>query len=69
MIVGIEISVSPEARDLLFVGWACRIFENFNGIGPDFKEMDVGACFHFAVISYTAWLYFISILGHRSDQP
>jgi hypothetical protein len=26
----------------LFVGWACRIFENFNGKGPDFKEMDDG---------------------------
>jgi len=42
MTAGIEISVRPEARDLLFVGWACKIFENFNGKGPDFKEMDVG---------------------------
>jgi hypothetical protein len=50
---GIEISVSLEARDLLFFGWACRIYENFNGKGPDYKEMGVGACLYFAVISYT----------------
>jgi hypothetical protein len=49
----IEISVSPEARDLLFLEWACRISENFNGMGPDFKEMVVRACLRFAVISYT----------------
>jgi hypothetical protein len=51
---GIEISVSPEARDLLFFGWACRISENFYGKGPYFKEMGVQACLHFAAISYTA---------------
>jgi hypothetical protein len=50
---GIEIGVSLEARDLLFFGWACRIYENFNGKGPDYKEMGVGACLYFAVISYT----------------
>jgi hypothetical protein len=44
---------SPEARDLLFLEWACRISENFNGMGPDFKEMVVRACLRFAVISYT----------------
>ena len=49
---GIEISVSPEVRDLLFFEWTCRISENFNGKGPDFKEMDVQACLRFAVISY-----------------
>ena len=48
-----EIIVNPETRDLLFVGWACRIFENFNGKGPDFKEMGVQVCFRFAVISHT----------------
>ena len=41
-------------QDLLFVGWACRIFENFNGKCPDLKEMGIRACFRFAVILYTA---------------
>jgi hypothetical protein len=35
----IEINVSQETRDLLLFGWACRISENFNGKGPDFKEI------------------------------
>ena len=52
---GIEISVhiSLEAQDLLFSGWACKRSENFNGKGPDFKEMCVLACLSFIVISYT----------------
>ena len=54
MYAGIEISVILEARDLLLFGWACRILENFNGKGPDFKEMGVRACLCIAVISYTA---------------
>ena len=54
MYAGIEISVILEARDLLLFGWACRILENFNGKGPDFKEMGIQACFRFAVILYTA---------------
>ena len=51
---GIEISLSPETRDLLFYGWACNISENFNGKGPDFKEMSIRACLRFVVISYPA---------------
>jgi len=35
----IKINVSQETRDLLLFGWACRISENFNGKGPDFKEI------------------------------
>jgi hypothetical protein len=50
---GIEISVSLEARDLLSFGWTCRISENFNEKGPDFKEMGVRVCLRFAVILYT----------------
>ena len=38
-------------RPVVF-GWACRFSENFNGIGPDFKEMGVLACLRFTVISY-----------------
>ena len=49
---GIEISVSPEARDLLFFGSACRISEKLNGKSPDYKEMGVRVCLRFAVISY-----------------
>jgi hypothetical protein len=49
----IEIRVSPEARSLLFFGWAYRISENFNGKGLDFKEMGVRACLCFVVILYT----------------
>ena len=52
LVTGIEISVSLEVRDLLFFGWACRMFENFNGKFPDYKEMGVRACLRFAVISY-----------------
>ena len=55
MDTGIEISASLEARDLLFFGWTCRISENCNGKGPDFKEMGVLACLHLAVISYTGY--------------
>jgi hypothetical protein len=37
----------------LFYEWVCRISENFNGKGPEFKEMLVQAFLNFAVISYT----------------
>jgi hypothetical protein len=38
----ISVHISLEAQDLLFSGWACKMSENFNGKGPDFKEMDDG---------------------------
>jgi len=55
---GIEISLSLEAQiDLLFVGWACRIFENFNGKGPDFKEMLPLCCNFVHCLNVTIKLY------------
>ena len=58
MYAGIEISVSPEARDVLFFGWAWRISENFNGKGPCFKEMDVLAYLCLVVIPYTGYDFY-----------
>jgi hypothetical protein len=49
----IEIRVNLEAWDLLVFGWTCWISENFNGKGPNFKEMGARVCLRFAVISDT----------------
>ena len=51
---GIEISGCPEARDMLFFEWTCRISENFNGKGPDFNEISVWVYLCFAAVLYTA---------------
>jgi hypothetical protein len=49
----IEIRVSLEAWDLFVFGWTCWISENFNGKGPNFKEMGARVCLRYAVISDT----------------
>ena len=67
----IKIRVSLEARDLFVFGWTCWISENFNGKGPNFKEMGARVCLRFAVISYivSSWnMYEIFVAGREATK-